>query len=266
MRAFRSVLLGAAAVAALGLSATAVSAQSEGAARAEADRLQRDLAVRAAARTREALQRQMDDVRRALQKIDDCVRDPQAVVIFMDGMCSATSVDDLVLIARNTVAAGEWTVQQGADFVVATARASRRAREQLLASRARLVAHYDRLRIAWADAGVASTPPPTSPPSASSAGCKGFDGVWDTYGGQARITIRGGAGAYEFRGHKSTLSGSVNGRVFEGTYAQPTYPDPAYKSGKFKFTLSADGSRFEGIGTDANGQRAEGWNGICVGG
>ena len=95
-------------------------------------------------------------------------------------------------------------------------------------------------------------------------GCSPFEGVWTT--NYTPITFRRTGntitGSYEYQG-ASSLRGTLTGGVLEGEYSQPSYPDPLYQRGRFRFELKSDGQSFTGTWWNANGTSSGGWNGQC---
>lgn len=96
--------------------------------------------------------------------------------------------------------------------------------------------------------------------AASSKGCDGFNGTWQsTYEGGSGDTltmvINGNTGTYS----GGSLTGTVKGNIFTGTYKEKG------ETGKFKFTLQADGNSFVGQYTvDGSGDTGN-WRGTCTG-
>ena len=99
--------------------------------------------------------------------------------------------------------------------------------------------------------------------------CGPFEGVWkDNYGCTMTFRRTGNSvsATYVFEGGSSSLSGTVSGNVLEGQYFQPSYGDPRYRQGRFRFTLAQDGRSWSGQYWDINGNlHSGGWNGTCVG-
>lgn len=99
--------------------------------------------------------------------------------------------------------------------------------------------------------------------AASSAGCDGFNGRWDTTwpGMTTRMRISGTNGVYSYKGGTLTGKFSHGGMVFSGTYAENTGA-----TGYFHFTLSGDGNTFGGwYATSSNPDQRVTWSGICLG-
>ena len=94
--------------------------------------------------------------------------------------------------------------------------------------------------------------------------CAPFEGVWSTNYTQITFRRSGNSvtGSYQYQG-ASTLSGTLTGNVLVGESYQPSYPNPRYRRGRFRFVLSADNQSFTGQWWDADGNLGGEWNGKC---
>ena len=92
-----------------------------------------------------------------------------------------------------------------------------------------------------------STQPTTVPTSTSPVTGTSFAGTWDTDYGNMVLAVSGNkvTGTYDYQ--EGTINGTVSGNKLTGTWTQAPTRAPPDDAGNLVFTLSADGSRFEGL-------------------
>jgi hypothetical protein len=109
---------------------------------------------------------------------------------------------------------------------------------------------------------VAITPTRSSAPSRPST-CGDFSGVYQTDYGPLLLTRTGNQvrGSYRSeQGENSTVAGTVQGRVLNGTWIEPG------RRGTFRFELNSDGRSFTGTFKNQGDRNVAGdWNGQCNG-
>ncbi len=104
-----------------------------------------------------------------------------------------------------------------------------------------------------ANFGASPTPPgqpttiPTQAPSSAPVTGTSFAGTWDTDYGNMVLTVNGDKVTGTYDDHEGMINGTVSDNKLTGTWTQAPTRAPPDDAGDFVFTLSADGSSFQGL-------------------
>ncbi len=87
-----------------------------------------------------------------------------------------------------------------------------------------------------------ATPAATAPPAGTS-----FAGTWDTDFGKMVLTVDGDKATGTYEDNDGRINGTVADNKLSGTWTEAPTRKPPEDAGDFTFTLSADGSSFQGL-------------------